>query len=137
MAYQTRTQWGLESERDEPWQKRAACAGDDPDRMHPFPAIPPGELWLLREVCFGCPVKVQCLRDGVAAGDWDSIRGGLTGKERYRHYRDGLEPDEFPAPVRPRCAVCSKPTWEPLRLGRCSGCRAAEKRAAKREQVAS
>lgn len=137
MAYQTRTASGLDTPRDDPWEKSAACADEDPELMHPFPNLNPGELWLIREVCFGCTVKLECLKDGVDAADWESVRGGLTGRERAKHHRAGLEPHEYPKPVQPTCVRCRKPTWLPLRRGLCGSCRVAEARATKRMEAAA
>jgi WhiB family redox-sensing transcriptional regulator len=137
MAF-TNTAVGLDSGTiNGDWRGAAVCKDEDPDLMYPLPAIGPGELWLIREYCFACQVRLRCLQDGVEVSDWESIRGVLTGRERAKHYRAGLEPHEFPLPVKPTCAVCFRVTWLPLRKGRCGSCRVTEQRAAKREQVAS
>ncbi|MFF9238420.1 WhiB family transcriptional regulator [Streptomyces sp. NPDC014776] len=63
----------------EDWQDRAACAGDDTDRW--FSTNPAAAI----EICRRCPVRPECLRDGLANetpatryGTW----GGLTTTQR-------------------------------------------------------
>ncbi|MFF9097599.1 WhiB family transcriptional regulator [Streptomyces sp. NPDC014802] len=66
------------AQRDD-WQDRAACAGDDTDRW--FSTNPAAAI----EICRGCPVRPECLRDALANetpatryGTW----GGLTTTQR-------------------------------------------------------
>jgi hypothetical protein len=79
------------------WHKDALCAGHpDPDLWHYENSRLPDEqkLQVLRsvegiEICNDCPVKAQCLQQGLEdinlsyAGGCGSIFGGLMMAERY------------------------------------------------------
>jgi hypothetical protein len=56
----------------EPWQNRAACAGDKSGAWDTPPRkLPPHELRRLALACHSCPVLIQCLEnaiDGRASG---------------------------------------------------------------------
>ena len=71
--------------RDTSWQDRAACLDEDPELF-----FPPGNEWKGHEaqeaeakaVCNRCPVLAQCREKALADGDFEGIRGGMTGEER-------------------------------------------------------
>lgn len=77
------------------WE-HAACAGMNPDvfypdlddPLHPNPSDP--AFTIPAQVCAECPIAEGCLADGETSGDWDGIRGGLTGRQRHRRYRERL-----------------------------------------------
>lgn len=93
MAF-TNTAWGFTTGRDKDWREKALCRDEDPELMWPMPKT----LWVedAIAVCGDCKVKVQCLTQGVEIGDWESIRGGLTGAERRRYHGERFEPAEYP-----------------------------------------
>lgn len=77
------------------WQSRAQCRDVHPETM--WPLISSTTLVSeARLVCVGCPVRIPCLQDGIAAGDWESVRGGLTGSERRKQYRMGVLLECYP-----------------------------------------
>lgn len=45
------------------------------------------EIHLAKSICYGCPVRVDCLLDAVARQDFWGVQGGLTGPERVRSVR--------------------------------------------------
>lgn len=67
------------------WFDEAACSGLDPniffepisETRRPYPKDWPDRA---RAVCEGCPVRLECLADGIAER-W-GIWGGLTYRER-------------------------------------------------------
>lgn len=59
------------------WRRDAACLGMDTEDFYD------SELERERkQVCAGCPVIDVCLEDAVLKGDYDGVRGGLSGDER-------------------------------------------------------
>ena len=62
------------------WRDTAACLTEDPDLFYPDT---PAQLAQARQVCQGCPVRADCVRDALAAGDQWAVRGGLVPGE-YR-----------------------------------------------------
>jgi hypothetical protein len=55
------------------WWKDAACAGRDPEWWSGDPRTGRAAV----EVCLDCPVREPCLREALAAGDCEVIRGGM------------------------------------------------------------
>ena len=83
------------------WLDAAACRGLDPrlfDDDHDDPMVIANPLVRVtrREaaaaVCASCPVRAECLADALAnrpgCGSPTTIRGGLTGHERYKLTRE-------------------------------------------------
>lgn len=68
------------------WVDEATCAqiGDD---LLWFP-VKGGSTKDAKAICFGCPVRLACLEDAIAAGDWFAVRGGTSPKERRRIVRE-------------------------------------------------
>jgi WhiB family redox-sensing transcriptional regulator len=58
---------------------RALCLQVDPELF-----FPPhnGSSPTAARVCRGCPVRVECLAEALAAGDRFGIRAGLSGRQR-------------------------------------------------------
>ncbi|PWD52462.1 WhiB family transcriptional regulator [Serinibacter arcticus] len=81
--------------QDESWAVRAACGGraaQDPDAMFVQGAAQRDA----REVCFACPVRLDCLVEAfeqeIAFGVW----GGLTERERRAMRREReVGPEEW------------------------------------------
>jgi WhiB family redox-sensing transcriptional regulator len=134
MAFQSGTAWGLESDRADSWQKRASCRVVDPELMW---ADSGNDLETAVAVCHRCPVALKCLEDGVDDGDWESVRGGLSGKERWRFHRAGRAPEDYGphVPEPKQCALCGKrfrhDPEHPTRRN-CPTCRPAADRAQRR-----
>lgn len=63
---------------DQTWAARAACRSVEPDELF----VRGAAQRMARNLCFGCPVRMECLADAldsqVAFGVW----GGLTERER-------------------------------------------------------
>jgi len=91
------------------WQAEGNCAGVHPETMWPLPASTVA-VARARLVCVGCPSRLECLRAGAASGEWDSVRGSLTGEERAALHRDGVPLEQYPqwtAPIQTRiCYRC-------------------------------
>lgn len=67
------------------WRRDAACAEVAPEIFYPLDLDPTGPaVTAARQVCAGCPVRLDCLLD-VMEGEDPSRRWGITA---------GLTPDE-------------------------------------------
>lgn len=67
-------------ERPPSWQDNAACRGaPDPSIFYPSRG---GQLVEALAYCNACPVTVECLLAGFAEGDWFSVRGGMSVRQR-------------------------------------------------------
>ena len=61
------------------WRKHAACRGLDPELFHPER----GEVTdQAKHVCFGCPVRDECLTYALTHFEKFGIWGGLSERER-------------------------------------------------------
>ena len=64
---------------DKRWQDHAVCATTDPDAFYP----PNGDDYAVpRRVCLGCPVRLECLLDGL--NEEHGMWGGTTPDERHQ-----------------------------------------------------
>lgn len=61
------------------WRDRASCRAVDPDLF--YPSVP-RDLERARAVCRACPVRLDCARDVLEAGDGWGVSGGLAPAER-------------------------------------------------------
>ena len=57
------------------WQHQAACRGMDPDLFFPAGG---GVTPEAAAACSGCPVRAECLAEGVAQGERYGTRGGRS-----------------------------------------------------------
>lgn len=66
--------------RGEPWQARAACAGEDTELFYPVGRHETNDpVWdEPRSICLGCPVRNECVNDAILHDDAWGMRGGLT-----------------------------------------------------------
>lgn len=110
MAYRA-TDWGLSTQTGEHWDVTAACRYD-PEVMWPNPNAT-NQIEAARKVCRRCDHRIACILQGIADQDWESVRGGYTGKERAKYHKKGLAPAEYP-PVQP--SVVAK-------MRKCAGCK--------------
>ncbi|MFC7404413.1 WhiB family transcriptional regulator [Georgenia alba] len=63
---------------DQTWASRAACAGCEPDRLF----VQGAAQREVRELCFSCPVRLDCLADALTSHTAFGVWGGLTERER-------------------------------------------------------
>lgn len=89
---------------DANWRLLGRCLDLDPDFMHPDDGDKSG-LAAAKNVCDACPVVEQCLRD--AEGDWNGVRGGLTGAERKA--RELAQAADVPTGPPMGCGICRVP----------------------------
>jgi WhiB family redox-sensing transcriptional regulator len=83
------------------WRRDAECAEVDPEIFYPLDLDPTGPaVAIAREVCAGCPVRLDCLLD-VMTGEDPARRWGVTA---------GLTPDE-------RAAIFADPGLSSARPG--------------------
>jgi WhiB family transcriptional regulator, redox-sensing transcriptional regulator len=66
---------------DANWQDSARCLGLNPDLFYPENQTLAREA---KEVCDGCPVRVECLEYAIEKGERFGVWGGLTERERRR-----------------------------------------------------
>lgn len=75
---------------DQTWASRAACAGAEPDVLF----VRGAAQRKVRELCFSCPVRMECLADALSSNAAFGVWGGLTERERrallrqYPHVTD-------------------------------------------------
>jgi WhiB family redox-sensing transcriptional regulator len=85
------------------WRCRAACRGGDPDRLF----VRGAAQREAKLVCFGCPVRTECLVEALDHRIEFGVWGGMTERERrallrrrpdvqswdelLRHARDGAD----------------------------------------------
>jgi len=113
---------------DEEWTLRAACAKRSPDELF----VQGAAQRQAREVCFACPVRLECLVDALDNRIQYGVWGGMTERERrallrrapsvesWRTTLDDVDRDEitaeigrrWPAP-RPRRRTESRPVLSP------------------------
>ncbi len=92
------------------WRVSAACRDENPDQLF----VRGAEQRKARQVCFGCPVRTECLSEALDNRIEFGVWGGMTERERrallrrrpdVRNWRelleaarqDHVEPGEFVA----------------------------------------
>jgi WhiB family transcriptional regulator, redox-sensing transcriptional regulator len=60
------------------WRRRAACRDGDPDRLF----VRGAAQREAKLVCFGCPVRIQCLAEALDHRIEFGVWGGMTERER-------------------------------------------------------
>ena len=60
------------------WTSRAACRGSDPDALF----VQGAAQNRAKAVCFGCPVRAECLADALDNRVEFGVWGGMTERER-------------------------------------------------------
>ncbi|MGO1591398.1 MAG: WhiB family transcriptional regulator [Ancrocorticia sp.] len=78
-------------EADQTWAVYAACAHEDPDALF----VRGAAQREVRQVCFSCPVRVQCLADALDSGITFGVWGGLTERERRALVRQCPEEEDW------------------------------------------
>ncbi|WP_159623698.1 WhiB family transcriptional regulator [Ruania rhizosphaerae] len=72
---------------DEDWTLQAACAKRSPDELF----VQGAAQRQVREICFQCPVRIDCLVDALDNRIQFGVWGGMTERERRALLRS--EPD--------------------------------------------
>ncbi len=67
---------------EQSWRTRALCAEVDPELF--FPTAPGRPPQYLRQICFRCQVRPQCLEYAIETKQEHGIWGGMTESERNR-----------------------------------------------------
>lgn len=63
---------------DDSWTVKAACAGHEPDELF----VQGAAQRQARELCFSCPVRLECLVDALDNRIQFGVWGGMTERER-------------------------------------------------------
>ncbi|MPV37388.1 WhiB family transcriptional regulator [Georgenia subflava] len=63
---------------DQTWALRAACAAAEPDALF----VRGAAQRQVRELCFSCEVRMECLADALSSQTSFGVWGGLTERER-------------------------------------------------------
>lgn len=71
--------WDLHVAALEPWRDEALCGEVG---WAPFFPETGGSTEAARRVCEACPARDLCLDDALETGDYNGVRGGLSGDER-------------------------------------------------------
>lgn len=66
------------SDEDQTWAVRAACLTTSPDELF----VRGAAQREAREVCFNCPVRMECMADALDSHVPFGVWGGLTERER-------------------------------------------------------
>lgn len=66
------------TDANENWAARAACAQSDPEELFVRGALQRPA----RAICFGCPVRRECLADALDSHTEFGVWGGMTERER-------------------------------------------------------
>lgn len=83
---------------DQHWTAYGACSGSPPDDLF----VEGAAQRSAREVCIGCPVRIECLVDALDHQILFGVWGGMTERERrallrrypdVRSWRDVIEAD--------------------------------------------
>ncbi len=79
------------------WREQGACLATDPELFYPVGdgIAVAAQTEQARQVCAGCPVRVQCLADVMTSEDpalrWGVV-GGLSAKERAELFAQHRKP---------------------------------------------
>lgn len=103
--------YGLGADPAMHWAESAKCLGmARPEVMWPLPGAD-AQIAEAIKVCDGCPSRVPCLLDGIDENEFDSVRGGLTGRQRKlaarAHGRD-IAAYLKPEPPQRHCVRCGQ-----------------------------
>lgn len=60
------------------WKLRGNCTATDPDDMF----VTGAKQQQAKQICRGCPVRMQCLAYALDRGDEWGVYGGMTSRER-------------------------------------------------------
>lgn len=63
---------------DQTWAVQAACSAVDPDSLF----VRGAAQRQVRQVCAGCPVRIECLADALDSNTTFGVWGGMTERER-------------------------------------------------------
>lgn len=71
------------------WTSRAACLGQNPDRWFPTLDDSDNHGRAAKQICAGCPVRLECLVDALRRNEDSGIWGG-AGEDVRRHLARAL-----------------------------------------------
>src|SRR5699024_4840324 len=98
---------GMNAKFDEEWTLRALCAQRSPDELF----VRGAAQRQAREICFDCPVRLECLVDARGERIQDGVWGGMTGRARrallrrapsvesWRSTLEDVDPNELTAVI--------------------------------------
>lgn len=81
-------------DEDQSWVARAACAKDEPDALF----VQGAAQRQVRQRCYSCEVRLECLADALNSEANFGVWGGLTERERralLKHYPDITDWDDW------------------------------------------
>jgi WhiB family redox-sensing transcriptional regulator len=78
----------IDYDKRDQWWHRAECLTADPELFHRTKNDRDKTEAAAKAYCARCPVTTECLTDAIKTDDRESIRGGLTARERDT-MRDG------------------------------------------------
>lgn len=82
-----------EPPRSPHWWEDASCRTENAEMFFPPMRAPRHEKRAAerraKKLCFGCPVRAECLEAAVQADERHGIWGGLTSRERRRMFGTG------------------------------------------------
>ncbi|SEE90891.1 WhiB family transcriptional regulator [Ruania alba] len=76
---------------DEEWTLKAACATRSPDELF----VQGAAQRQVREICFTCPVRLECLVDALDNRIQFGVWGGMTERERRALLRSEPEVEDW------------------------------------------
>jgi len=83
-------------DKDQTWASRTACAGTEPDALF----VRGAAQRQARQLCFTCPVRMECLADALSSNASFGVWGGLTERERRALVRRYPEVSDWEAWLR-------------------------------------
>ncbi|AVO21663.1 WhiB family transcription factor [Mycobacterium phage MooMoo] len=88
----------------EEWADRAVCQTTDPESFYPEKGSSTKDA---KQVCAGCPVRVECLQWALDNNEEFGVWGGYSERERRKIKRGELNPADI-EDNEPRCQHCGK-----------------------------
>src|SRR6202142_3030056 len=88
------------------WTTRAGCRGTDPDALF----VQGAAQNRAKTVCFGCPVRTECLADALDNRVEFGVWGGLTERERRSLLRRRPQVDSWQRLLQASMAEFEHPT---------------------------
>jgi WhiB family redox-sensing transcriptional regulator len=66
------------------WVQQALCRDEDPELFFPIGSTGPAAVQVeaAKQVCFGCPVRLECLEWALATAQDAGVWGGFSEEER-------------------------------------------------------
>lgn len=78
------------------WTKKALCRGMDVEIFFPERGVPTLQHRLkIRELCNECPVRLECLKVGLASDRQSGYFGGFSANQRESFISRKMKPEEI------------------------------------------